>query len=779
MKNPLNKRLLRELRSDSGKYVVIFLLMVLTIGIVSGFLVADNSMILAYQESFEKYQIEDGHFSVLYPLNQERRELVASTGVSLYRNFYVDQKLDTGSTLRLFAMRDQVNLACLMEGSFPEAPGEIAIDRMYADNNHLHVGDTVKPEDPLSSASADGFTITGLVALSDYSTMFESNTDSMFDSIQFGVAVVSEEEFSSFKEEKKTFCYAWKYVETPQDETEEKEWADQLLETIAGKLPLTEYIPRYQNQAIQFTGDDMGGDRIMMIVFLYIVIVILAFVFAVTINNTITKEAAVIGTLRASGYTRRELIHHYMAMPLIITLISALVGNILGYTWLKKVCADLYYDSYSLPAYHTVWNAEAFWLTTIVPLILMVVVDYLILSKKLRLPPLKFIRRDLNARRQKKAFPLNHRIPIFGRFRIRVIFQNLSNYLILFIGILFANVLLLFGLLLPSVLNHFQDTVTDNLFSNYQYILQVPIDLLSDDKLKTLANLLEYKINVRTDNPDAEPFSAYSLKLSAENRKLSEEILFYGIAPDSRYLDLTLSPEDVFVSAAYADKYQIDAGDEITLQEVYEKKEYTFTVTGIYDYYGSLSVFMDQEALNKAFGLGSGTFVGYFSDTPITDIDEKYIGSVIDVESLTKISRQLNVSMGSMMYIVDIFSVIMFMVLIYLLSKIIIEKNAHSISMVKILGYSNQEISKLYILPTSILVCVFLLITMPLCTWMLKWIYKSYMLTEMNGYLPIYLDPKNYMIAGLLGFCTYLLVAVLEYWKIKKVPMDEALKTAE
>ena len=39
--------------------------------------------------------------------------------------------------------------------------------------------------------------------------------------------------------------------------------------------------------------------------------VIMAFVFGITISNTIRKEAGVIGTLRASGYTRQELILHY------------------------------------------------------------------------------------------------------------------------------------------------------------------------------------------------------------------------------------------------------------------------------------------------------------------------------------------------------------------------------------------------------------------------------------------------------------------------------------
>ena len=57
MKNPLHKRYLRELKQDAGKYLVLFLFLTLTIGFVSGFLVADSSMSKAYDESFEKYNI--------------------------------------------------------------------------------------------------------------------------------------------------------------------------------------------------------------------------------------------------------------------------------------------------------------------------------------------------------------------------------------------------------------------------------------------------------------------------------------------------------------------------------------------------------------------------------------------------------------------------------------------------------------------------------------------------------------------------------------------------
>ena len=57
MKNPLNRRLTRELKGELSKYLVILILLIATIGFVSGFLVADGSMLTAYNESFEKYNI--------------------------------------------------------------------------------------------------------------------------------------------------------------------------------------------------------------------------------------------------------------------------------------------------------------------------------------------------------------------------------------------------------------------------------------------------------------------------------------------------------------------------------------------------------------------------------------------------------------------------------------------------------------------------------------------------------------------------------------------------
>lgn len=47
------------------------------------------------------------------------------------------------------------------------------------------------------------------------------------------------------------------------------------MENIGEIVTLEAFVPRYLNQAITFTGDDMGSDKAMMIILLYIVIVIM------------------------------------------------------------------------------------------------------------------------------------------------------------------------------------------------------------------------------------------------------------------------------------------------------------------------------------------------------------------------------------------------------------------------------------------------------------------------------------------------------------------------
>lgn len=303
MKNPLIKRLPRELKTDAAKYLVVFLFMTISIGLVSGALVAGNSMINAYQNSFDKYNVEDGNFAVHEQLSKAQITELEKEDVTLYENYYKEEAVivedeNIGqSTLRIFASRDAVNRICLMEGELPKEENEIGIDRMYADNNAIAVGDII-------TVGENKLTVTGLVALSDYSALFFDNSDMMFDSVKFGVAVMTKEGFATYPAEDTTYDYSWKYESEPKDEINEKEKSDNFLTFLSQKVILEKYVPAYSNQAIQFTGGDLGSDRSMFIVLLYILITIIAFIFAITTNNTITMEVIAFLPIKHCGTVR-------------------------------------------------------------------------------------------------------------------------------------------------------------------------------------------------------------------------------------------------------------------------------------------------------------------------------------------------------------------------------------------------------------------------------------------------------------------------------------------
>ena len=758
MRNPLVKRLPSEFKNELGKYIVIFLFMALSVSFVSGWSVAGGSMATAYDESFEKYNIEDGNFELYAKADDELIKAVEDSDkydAKIYENFYVEfPTKEVDSTLRIFKKRTDINLECLMDGEFPSNDSEIAIDRMYADNNSLKVGDKL-------TLHGKEYRICGLVALSDYSALFSSPSDMMFDSIKFGVAIVTADTFGAYPEDKLHYVYSWKYAERPADNTEAKKLSEDFLDKLSEEAPkymnaVTGYIPEYTNQAIIFTGDDIKGDTTFVQMFLYIIVVIIAFIFAITTSNTIAKEAGVIGTLRATGYTKWEIVRHYLTLPMLVVFAGAVVGNILGYTVLKDYAASAYYGSYSLPTYVTLWNPQAFINTTVIPIIIVFIIDLLMLTRKLSLSPLQFIRHDLSRRKKKKAFRLNTKIGIMKRFRLRVLFQNMPNYIMMVIGALLGNVLVMFGLVLGPVLDNYQQEITSNLLADHQYLL---------------------KAQIETENKDAEKFSATTLK-TIEGALKSEEITVYGIAKDSRYVDLPLSNNEVYISNAYSEKHGIKAGDEITLREQFCSKEYKFRVGGIYYYPSTLTVFMDMDAFNEKFDCDKDYFTGYFSKSEISDIDDLYIATEITVDDLTKVSRQLTRSMGNMMNIFVAFGVIMYVLIIYLLSKIIIEKNAQSISMTKILGYRNSEINGIYIATTAIVTAVTLLVTIPLSDYLLGQLFVFFM-RDYPGWLPYRSFVPVYVKTALIGIGSFAVIALALTRKIKKVPLADALKNVD
>ncbi len=136
---------------------------------------------------------------------------------------------------------------------------------------------------------------------------------------------------------------------------------------------------------------------------------------------------------------------------------------------------------------------------------------------------------------------------------MRIILQNIPNYIILFFGIFFVSVMLAMAVGMPDTLQFYKDNAEDMMFAKYQYVLKS----YEDDEGSM----------IHTENKDAEKFAMYSLQKKSD--VLDEEISIYGITDGSKYVKIqdlnSLHEKEVYISAPFGDKYGLQVGDTIFL----------------------------------------------------------------------------------------------------------------------------------------------------------------------------------------------------------------------
>ena len=629
----------------------------------------------------------------------------------------------------------------------------------------------------------------------------------------------------------------------------------------------------------------------MWSVLLYMIIAIMAFVFVVLTSGTIEEESAIIGTLLASGYRRRELVAHYLALPAAVGISAAVVGNVAGYTLMSEPMRNLYYGSYSLPPYHAAWSWGVFAQTTMLPVAVLVGITLLGLLRKMGHTPLEFLRHETSKGGEKRGFALPERLSFTTRFRLRVFLRNLGNFATLFVGIGFASMLLLFSLAILPTMTHYAENLHNNVVAEHMYTLKAPLeidgtqadreawaaidelqsveggkltavedagDVLEDagdtlqtaaDKLQDAATALaaapsadamqtaqddftraqdafsaaqdsfyekvdsiaadlgksrdevldtvEKAADIDADSDDvhpvntvdngagkiaqAEKYAVYSLDYDRGEGSGTETITVYGVPEDSRYWDgLAVGDGHVVFGAGLIDKFGFADGQTVSLYDKYEDETHEVAYGGDAYTWGTksdMALYMSLDDFNRFFGNDAGYFNGYASDQEL-DLDARYFASELTPASMDAIGEQFVGMMDDMIGMLVGLSVFIFLVFMYLLTKSVIDRSARAISYMKVFGYRDSEISRLYVRSITLTVIVSLVVCQPLIIGGLTLLFRA-MLLAYNGNIEIYVPMAAIAQVIAIGFATYLAVALLHIRRIKRVPLALALKVQE
>ncbi len=819
--NPLTKRLPRELKNNFSKYAAIFLMMVFAIGITSGFLSAASSIEKLIGTMDATYSIEDARFTTTFEATKSELSSAAKAAegagagkTHIYKSYCFDLDFEAEGTqpntiARVYQERTSVNLAAYAEGHAPQAKNEIAIDRVAANNMGVTLGSTVK-------VAGTEFSVCGIMTLPDYSALFEKNTDFMFNAVSFAVTTVSADAFKALEEEHSpTYTYSVRFENRDLTDAQRVDAETEMTDALSSAgVVLSDFADKDSNQGIGYPLDDVQSDSSMWTILMLMLIVIMAFMFVVLTSSTIEEESAIIGTLMASGWRKRELIAHYMAMPCIVGILAAIIGNLLGYIALVEPMKNLYYNSYSLPPYVASWDWEVFFVTTVAPVVLLVGITFIGLARKLRCTPLQFLRHETKKGGNKRGVALPERLPFPTRFRLRVFLQNLGNFVTLFFGIMFASLLLLFGLCIMPTMQHYADSMANDVPAQHLYTLKTPLEIdgsatereawAAAEKLTgardvadlglTPTELLSSLVKAQTINSEghayntlensaaaiaqAEKYAAASLQYERPSNAGLEAVSVYGVQENSRYWkDFSVDSGTVALSAGMMDKFGIKTGDSVQLTDKYEGKTYTFTVSKTYGSDSSIALYMPISQFNSTFGNDADYFNGYASNEAL-NLNERYVATDLTPESMDKIAAQMTNSMGDMMNMLLGLAVAIFLLFTFLLTKTVIDRSARAISYMKVFGYANREINRLYIRSISWTVAGSLVLSIPLIIAGLNAIMKA-MLMEYSGNIVIYTPPERILETIVIGLVTYALVAVLHTRRIKKVSLALALKVQE
>jgi len=849
MQRILQRKMLRELRAGALRYLALGLVIAFAMYLIVSLIGAADTVILGSRAHAEQNRLEDGQFTVFVPLSGAELDKLTALGVQTEPMFYLDYEQDGERVLRVFRLRQEIDLAELEEGLLPAGEDEIALEKRYCEENGLHVGD------PISLAGRT-LTLSGIVTSPDYDTPFRSMGDSTVDSANFGTAFVTDALYERLREsgcalQSEEYLYAY-YLRGKLDSAQLREalkelrftpsevndpffqdyWSetwgqrdkllqgadeladgnrelreglDALNDTFTGDdlAPVRPYLPeellsavselreagkaladgsdalrravreaadKYlaedlsnlrsfvtaeDNPRIGGAADDVIINKYASIVAGVIILALLGYVISVFVIHTIESERSVIGTLYALGVQRKDLLRHYLTLPVCISFFAGLIGTVVGYSrfGVPLQTADTY-AYFSVPTLETVIELPVILYGVIMPPVIAVLVNAVVIRRKLSAPALQMIRGE-EKRRDVSEIDLKN-LSFLRRFQLRQLLREGRSALGVVLGIFVCLLLMMIGINAYTLCLHVgHDNVADTRYE-YMYLYKYP----------------------EAEVP-AGGSPAYAETLKKEVLGYNLDVTVLGLDADNPYFDAhpEKSQSRVQISSAMAQKYRLKPGQQLVLCDAQNDRSFAFTVESVVEYAPAFFVFMDLDSMRELFGMPEDYYNAVFSDHDL-NIEPGRLYSTSSKADVVKAADVFVNLMYSMVYTMILVSFIIMAIVMYLMMKVMLDRSAQSIALFKVFGYRKREISRLFLDGNTILILLGTLVSIPLAKVIMDAMYPylvSNVACAINLHLPIWV----YMILFLSCLLIYALIHAVLVRRIRKIPANEILKNRE
>jgi len=740
MNHVLNKRLLRDLKSNLGRYLALMFMIFLGIYIVVGIVGSAEIVIDGTEKWKEKNQVEDGQFSVFLPLSEEEEKEITSKGTSIEKMSSMDLRVSDGSELRAFAVREKIDLIMLDDGRLPSSENEVVLEKNYARVHDLSIGDLITIENR-------AFSIVGTGSVPDYDQMLKTFASPAVDAESFGIMFVSKEGYRKLTEDLpdkvETYTYAFRLG---------NETSDELKDRIEG---LTSFVTYADNIRIEGAAGDVIMDKKVGLIAGVIVLFLFAYVISVFVVHQIEREQPVIGALYALGVKKRNLLAHYVILPTVTALIGGLLGLLAGFSPLGVgFMGRTHYEYFSIPQFPIVYAPYLIIYGAVLPPLICLIVNLWTVNRKLSKTALSLLRNEQTAGSYKQV---NLKVKSFSAlFSIRQLLREKRSAITIVVGMLITFMIISLGINTYVLCSSVKDKNTEDTKYEYMYLYKFPDEKAPEGGEATFVKNLSIDC------------LAYTLDVSV-----------IGIDGESRFFDAhpETGKSKCVINRSMVQRYGYKVGDKITLTDSVEDMDYCFTVTGISEYSVGFTVFMDTASMRELFGEKEDYFNAVYSDTALP-IEENRLYSVTSKKDIEKSSSIFLETMAPLTVTLLSAGSVIFMVVMYLMLAVMIDRSTMGISLIKIFGYRPGEIRKLYLNGNFYVVLIGGILAFPIAKKIIDTIYPNFIANvacSMNLSYPWYL----YLLIAAGVLLIYFAVSSLLVGKIKRISPAEILKNRE
>ena len=501
------------------------------------------------------------------------------------------------------------------------------------------------------------------------------------------------EQSSKLNEAKKQLQDNKKKLEVSKRAFEETNYPRFNVENIRGLVHYAEFI------------DSAGSLSFLANVFSIFLFSVSVLVSLTTLTRMVDENRTSIGTLKALGYSNRDIFKKYYIYGGVSTVIGTILGIIAGYLVIVPIIYNSYSRFFTFKEPYIVYNLHIIALAFLISILCILLAVFIPLRKNLK---------------ERSAYLLRPKTPSSGSriflenvsfiwkrlsFLRKVTFRNIFRYKVrMFMTIfgvmgcltlMFIGFAIRFGVIDISneqfkIINKIDVLATYNPYAEKEDIDKISKEIGSNSNVENFTKVNVQKATVEKNNEVLD--TAQLVTLDRNNYK------DYITLMDNRS-NIELPKDSIVINEKLAYLYNLSVGDNFKV--IINEKEYTLKIGAINkNYFGNI-LYMDREYFSKVFDktYSDNSFIIKMNNSDEVEKmasklqDNPYVANVSDNSKIQENLDNFISGLDIIVVVMVLCSLALALVVLYNLINVNVSERQRELSTIKVLGFYPREVT--------------------------------------------------------------------------------------